>query len=224
MNKWVAGRRHDVIINIFQGIRPAQALTFQPKNTHCKIMTLTRKDFRVLDALDSEAITSQRQLSDNTGISLGQINYVLRRLLEKGMVKISNFRKSPNKLSYVYKLTPAGIEARSRLAVNFVVSRLREYYTLQRRLSQRLKEIEKKGGARIVFVGPAIVNEFVETTISDENLKLELVEHLVEAGKLVSLKNDNFDTVLLFDENIKGLKQISSGTGIAGEKLFLLWG
>jgi len=62
-------------------------------------MALSKKDFKVLDALDSEPITTQRQLSEHTGISLGQINYVLRRLLEKGMVKVHNFRKNPNKLS-----------------------------------------------------------------------------------------------------------------------------
>ncbi len=186
-------------------------------------MALSKKDFKVLDALDSAAITTQRQLSEHTGISLGQINYVLRRLLEKGMVKISNFRKNPNKFSYVYKLTPSGIEARSRLAVNFVVSRLREYYDLQRRLSHRLKEIEGKGAVRIVFVGPAIVNEFVEATITEENMKLELVAHLSAAGKLDSLADADFDTILLFDENAEGLKQVAAGTGIAGEKLALLW-
>jgi EPS-associated MarR family transcriptional regulator len=186
-------------------------------------MALSQKDFTVLDALDSVAITTQRQLSEQTGISLGQINYVLRRLLETGMVKISNFRKNPNKLSYVYKLTPAGIEARSRLAVNFVVSRLKEYYDLQRRLSQRLKEIEKKGAVRIMFVGPNIVKEFVETTIFEENMKLELVAHLPGAGKLAALRDDNFDTVLLFDENAERLHQISAETGIAREKLSLLW-
>ena len=186
-------------------------------------MALSKKDFKVLDALDSEPITTQRQLSEHTGISLGQINYVLRRLLEKGMVKIGNFRKNPNKLSYVYKLTPAGIEARSRLAVNFVVSRLREYYNLQRRLSRRLQELEKKGDVAIVFVGPAIVNEFVETTISEENLKLKLVAHLPAAGKLLSLTDKTFDTVLLFDENSEGLQQVALETGIATEKLALLW-
>ena len=186
-------------------------------------MTLSKKDFKVLDALDSEPITNQRQLSEHTGISLGQINYVLRRLLEKGMVKVHNFRKNPNKLSYVYRLTPTGIEARSRLAVNFVVSRLREYYGLQRRLSRRLQEIAKEGNEAIVFVGPAIVNEFVETTISEEKLKLRLVAHLPAAGRLDSLTEDNFDTILLFDENAEGLQQISAETGIASEKLALLW-
>ena len=188
-----------------------------------RAMALSKKDFKVLDALECEPITTQRQLSEHTGISLGQINYVLRRLLEKGMVKVGNFRKNPNKLSYVYKLTPAGIEARSRLAVNFVVSRLREYYNLQRRLSRRLQELEKEGDVAIVFVGPAIVNEFVETTISEENLKLKLVAHLPAAGKLPSLADKKFDTVLLFDENSEGLQQVALETGIATEKLALLW-
>ncbi len=186
-------------------------------------MALSKKDFTVLDALDSAAITTQRQLSEHTGISLGQINYVLRRLLEKGMVKMGNFRKNPNKFSYVYKLTPAGIEARSRLAVNFVVSRLREYYDLKRRLFHRLKEIENMGAVRIVFVGPAIVNEFVEVTISEENMKLELVAHLATAGELDLLTDYDFDTVLLFDENAEGLKQVAADAGIAGAKLALLW-
>jgi len=186
-------------------------------------MALTKKDFKVLDALDSEPITTQRQLSEHTGISLGQINYVLRRLLEKGMVKVGNFRKNPNKLSYVYKLTPAGIEARSRLAVNFVVSRLREYYGLQRRLSRRLQALERKGAVAIVFVGPAIVNEFVETTIAEENLKLKLVAHLSAVSKLSTVPEKNFDTVLLFDEETEGLQQVAADTGIASEKLTLLW-
>jgi len=139
------------------------------------------------------------------------------------MVKVHNFRKNPNKLSYVYRLTPAGIEARSRLAVNFVVSRLREYYGLQRRLSQRLQELENEGHQAIVFVGPAIVSEFVENTIQEEKLQLRLIAHLSAADKLTSLVAGNFDTILLFDENAEGLQQVARDTGIASDKLALLW-
>ena len=139
------------------------------------------------------------------------------------MVKVHNFRKNPNKLSYVYRLTPAGIEARSRLAVNFVVSRLREYYGLQRRLSQRLLEIEKEGSQAIVFVGPAIVGEFVEATIQEEKMKLRLVAHLSATEKLKTISDGKFDTVLLFDENAEGLQQVARDTGIESEKLALLW-
>ena len=75
----------------------------------------------------------------------------------------------------------------------------------------------------IVFVGPAIVNEFVETTIAEENLKLKLVAHLPAVSKLSSVAQKNFDTVLLFDENTEGLQQVAADTGIASEKLTLLW-
>ena len=92
-------------------------------------MELTRKDFYILDALDSQKITSQRQLSEHAGISLGQVNYVLKSLLEKGLVKIGNFNRNRCKIGYAYLLTPKGIEAKSKLAADFVVSKLKEYHT-----------------------------------------------------------------------------------------------
>ena len=73
-------------------------------------MKHTEKTFQILDALDREEISTQRQLADNSGISLGQVNYILKSLLEKGLVKISNFKRNPHKIGYVYFLTPKGIE------------------------------------------------------------------------------------------------------------------
>ena len=76
--------------------KPHLNLTVERKN----IMAYSQKDFEVLDALDNHEITTQRQLSEYTGISLGQVNYVLKSLLEKGLVKIGNFRKNQNKIGY----------------------------------------------------------------------------------------------------------------------------
>ena len=73
-------------------------------------MLLSEKHFQILDTLDGQEISTQRQLAQFTGISLGQINYVLKQLLEKGLVKIGNFRKNPYKIGYTYLLTPKGIE------------------------------------------------------------------------------------------------------------------
>jgi len=64
------------------------------------------KDFPILDALSRQSITTQRQLANHAGISLGQVNYILKSLLEKGLVKVTNFTKSPCKISYIYRLTP----------------------------------------------------------------------------------------------------------------------
>lgn len=186
-------------------------------------MTLSGKDFQVLDALDSGDISSQRQLSDHTGISLGQINYVLRRLLEKGFVKMGNFRKNPNKFGYIYKLTPKGIEAKSRLAVNFVVNRLGEYYELKHRLAARMAEFENKGLKNVVFVGPEIVRDFIETIIRAESMCLNLVDHLDGIEKLPSLSAERFDAVLLFDANADNINGIAKETGVPREKLEMLW-
>ena len=94
-------------------------------------MEPSEKTFQVLDILDRQEISTQRQLAEHSGISLGQVNYILKSLLEKGLVKIGNFRKHPRKIGYVYLLTPRGIEAKSRLAVRFVMSKLNEYSNLR---------------------------------------------------------------------------------------------
>ena len=67
-------------------------------------MELSTKDFHVLDALDSYEITTQRQLSERAGISLGHVNYVLKVLLKKGLIKIDDFYQSTNKKNYVLNL------------------------------------------------------------------------------------------------------------------------
>ena len=186
-------------------------------------MTLSSKDFRVLDALGSEDISTQRQLSEHTGISLGQINYVLRRLLEKGLVKISNFRRNPNKIGYIYRLTPKGIEAKSRLAVNFVVNRLAEYHHLKTRLASRLSEFEQRGRQHFVFVGPAIVREFIETIIQTESMPLVLVDYYDGIDDLGQATPGTYDAVLLFDANAENIGGIARASGVPREKLEMLW-
>jgi len=101
-------------------------------------MSLNATDYQVLDALDSAEITTQRQLAEHTGISLGQINYVIKRLLEKGLVKVGNFKKSPKKIGYAYLLTPQGIEEKSKLAVRFVMRKLDEYKRIENRIAEKL--------------------------------------------------------------------------------------
>jgi len=65
-------------------------------------MKFSRKAFKVLEALNDREITTQRQLSEHTGISLGQVNYVVKSLIAKGLVKIGNFSKSKQKIGYAY--------------------------------------------------------------------------------------------------------------------------
>jgi len=186
-------------------------------------MPLSTNDFHILDALDAEEITSQRQLSEYTGISLGQVNYVLKRLLDKGLVKIGNFQRNPKKIGYAYLLTPKGFEAKSRMAVRFVMTQLKKYNVLQERLANRLVEISEMGVNRMVFVGPGMVHEFVESIIENRGLDLTLEGHITDVFKLKEVPSKQYEAALLFDEEAAGIKKLTTETGIPQEKLIPLW-
>ncbi|MCK4390075.1 MAG: MarR family EPS-associated transcriptional regulator [Desulfobacterales bacterium] len=187
-------------------------------------MEFSEKAFQILAALDRQEIFSQRQLAEHSGVSLAQVNYLLKRLYEKGLVKVRNFQKNPNKTAYLYLLTPKGIEAKSRLAVKFVILKLKEYETLRKHLAERLTVVEKKGHARIVFVGPQMVKEFVDSIIRERKLDLTVTAHLKGWEDLSRIDPESFDIVLLFDGSSAGVKKKIAATGnIPGDKLLPLW-
>jgi len=79
----------------------------------------------LLKTLEENPGLSQRDLAKKLGISLGKVNYCLNNLVEKGSLKINNFRNSDNKLAYAYLLTPQGIESRARMTVDSLSARCR---------------------------------------------------------------------------------------------------
>ncbi|MEP6503580.1 MAG: MarR family EPS-associated transcriptional regulator [Betaproteobacteria bacterium] len=87
--------------------------------------------------------SSQRSLAKALGISVGKTNYLLRALLDKGLVKAENFRRSDNKLAYLYLLTPSGLVAKSRLTRAYLQRKETEYASLQLEISQLRAEIGK---------------------------------------------------------------------------------
>jgi len=188
-----------------------------------KKVQLSEKDFNILDALDRQEISTQRQLAENTGISLGQVNYVLRSLLEKGLVKIGNFKRSPHKIGYAYLLTPKGIEEKSRLTAKFVMKRLKEYNNLRDRLIERLSALESNDILRIIFVGPASMNDFVATIVKEKNLKLKLTGNGRTLDELTAWDPDSFDRVILFDGNMKHARKAADAANIPRNKLISLW-
>ena len=92
--------------------------------------------FNVLRKIKSRPKSTQRELAEELGFSLGKINYCLKSLKHKGLVKIKNFKKNPNKINYFYVLTPKGIGAKTKLTLNFMQRKAKEYEELK-------KEIEK---------------------------------------------------------------------------------
>jgi len=186
-------------------------------------MELSEKSFQILDTLDRHDVFSQRQLAEHSGVSLSQVNYLLKRLLRKGLVKIKNFQKNPRKTTYLYLLTPQGMEAKSQAAARFLMSKLREYNHLRRVLHQKLTSIEKGSPLRIIFVGTPEVKDFVDSLIKEKRLKLILIGHYNNWKDLKEIDPESFDIALLFDGNSEGLKKISDTLNIRRKKLTVLW-
>ena len=93
--------------------------------------------FEVLRSIQKKPGSSQRELAEGLGFSLGKLNYCLKALQEKGLVKIKNFQKQPNKVNYIqYVLTPKGISERTKLTINFMKRKMQEYDELKKELKK----------------------------------------------------------------------------------------
>ena len=80
--------------------------------------------------------SSQRELAGELDFSLGKLNYCLKALKTKGLIKINNFKRNPNKLNYIYVLTPKGITAKTKLTINFMRRKMKEYDELKTELGK----------------------------------------------------------------------------------------
>ena len=86
---------------------------------------------------------TQRELSQEMGVSLGKVNYCIKKLTEKGWIKLKNFSNNPNKVGYVYLLTHKGIEQKSRLTFAFLKIKMEEYEMLKDEISILQQDSEK---------------------------------------------------------------------------------
>jgi len=94
-------------------------------------------EFSVLRKLNSKSDYSQRELANELGFSLGKLNYCLKALKDKGLIKINNFKKNPNKIGYIYMLTPEGISKKTKLTLEFMKRKMKEYDELKLELEEK---------------------------------------------------------------------------------------
>ena len=87
--------------------------------------------YKILKILEVNPEISQRDLARELDVSLGRVNFCLKALIEKGLLKATNFRNSHNKLAYMYLLTPSGIEAKSAITAQFLKIKMQEYADLE---------------------------------------------------------------------------------------------
>jgi len=99
-------------------------------------MSYNQDQFNVLRKIKSKPNSSQRELASELGFSLGKLNYCLRALKVKGLIKIQNFQRDPNKLRYVYILTPKGVAAKTKITLNFMKRKMREYDELKAEIEE----------------------------------------------------------------------------------------
>jgi len=104
--------------------------------------------YRILKLLEADPQASQRKLADQLGISLGRVNYCLKALIDKGLLKVNNFRNSANKRAYLYLLTPTGIEEKARVTARFLRRKLDEYEALKRELEELQREAGQAAATR----------------------------------------------------------------------------
>ena len=90
----------------------------------------------VLRKIQKKPNYSQRELAGELGFSLGKLNYCLKALKVKGLIKIKNFRRNPNKINYVYMLTPKGIAKKTKLTINFMKLKMKEYDELKKEVNK----------------------------------------------------------------------------------------
>lgn len=102
---------------------------------------------RLFKAIAETPQMNQRELSQNLGISLGKANYCVKALVEKGWVKAQNFKNNKNKLSYIYILTPSGIDEKASVTIRYLKRKMQEYDELKAAVEELKKEAEMQQSA-----------------------------------------------------------------------------
>ena len=98
-------------------------------------------NFRTLRLLEEKPDASQRDLADQLGVSHGKMNYCLKALIDKGLIKLENFQNSKHKFKYAYLLTPAGITEQSKLTRRFLRRKVQEYEQLKSEIEKLKNEV-----------------------------------------------------------------------------------
>ena len=90
----------------------------------------------LLRKIKSNPKSSQRELANDLRFSLGKLNYCLKALRQKGLIKIENFKKNPKKINYIYKITPKGLAEKTKLTLNFMKRKMQEYDELKKEIDE----------------------------------------------------------------------------------------
>jgi EPS-associated MarR family transcriptional regulator len=119
-------------------------LTQHSLSTHPTLSGImpTETHLKILKHIESNPHISQRQLAQELGVSVGKINYCVKALTTLGWVKAGNFKRSSNKMSYLYLLTPAGIDEKTRLTASFLKRKIAEHEKITQEIEQLKRDAQ----------------------------------------------------------------------------------
>ena len=100
--------------------------------------------FNVLRKIQNKPESTQRELAEELGFGLGKLNYCLKALKTKGLIKINNFTRNPNKINYIYVLTPKGLAEKTQLTLNFMKKKMEEYDELKKEIKKQICGLQQK--------------------------------------------------------------------------------
>jgi EPS-associated MarR family transcriptional regulator len=92
-----------------------------------KSQSITEDQLDLMHLIQSDTNASQRQIAKKTGLSIGKVNYCLKSLIDIGFIKVDNFSKSTQKISYAYILTPKGMQEKAAITKQFIIKKKQEY-------------------------------------------------------------------------------------------------
>ena len=105
-------------------------------------MSKQELEYKVLRWLEKNPNITQRQLAKELGVSLGKTHYLISSLIKVGWVKLDNFKRSDNKMGYMYLLTPKGINEKAKITKTFLVRKENEYQQLKYEIAQLKSEVQ----------------------------------------------------------------------------------
>ena len=195
----------------------------------------TREDLgmlAVMDALEGRQRITQRELARETGLNLKKVNYCLRKLLEKGYVKFQRVRQNPDKRSYLYILTPAGMKAKSHLTYNFIKFTLDFYTQMEQKLRRCLDEMTAAEVKKVVLYGASDVARILLDMTDDCGVMVSAVVdddydghqfHGVRVLKKRQLKDlDDCRVLITYLENLEKAEQDLVDLGVKKERIWSL--
>jgi DNA-binding MarR family transcriptional regulator len=154
-------------------------------------------------------------------MSLGKTNYVLRKLVDQGLVEMDASAGDASRGRYLYLLTPSGEEAKAQMTVSFIKARVREFEALRKRLLENLLVLHGSGARRLLVVGSESLGKLLGEIARGDDLDLQVVATVASDEDFSNYPQDEFDSLLIAEDSPK-VETILRLLGIEPEKVWHL--